>query len=54
MQEQLCLPQEKERQDPGSVQYAIRRYQKHPQWSFDDLGMMAYHYKKERSGPELP
>lgn len=47
MQEELTLLQEKERQIPGSVQYAIRRYQKHPQWSFDDLGMMVYHYKKE-------
>jgi AraC family transcriptional regulator len=47
MQEQFSILQEKERQIPGSVQYTIRRYQKHPQWSFDDLGMMVYHYKKD-------
>ncbi len=47
MQGQLSLLQEKERQIPGSVQYTIRRYQKHPQWSLDDLGMMVYHCKKE-------
>ncbi|MBS1916246.1 MAG: helix-turn-helix transcriptional regulator [Bacteroidetes bacterium] len=47
MQDELVLLQEKERQIPGSVQYVIKRYSKHPQWSFDDLGMMVYHYKKE-------
>ena len=47
MQDQLTLLHEKERQIPGSVQYTIRRYQKHPQWSLDDMGMMVYHYKKE-------
>ncbi|MES1224455.1 MAG: AraC family transcriptional regulator [Bacteroidota bacterium] len=46
MQDDLVLLQEKERQIPGSVQYVIKRYHKHPQWSFDDLGMMVYHYKK--------
>lgn len=39
--------QEKEQQIPGSVQYTIKRYRKHPQWSLDDMGMMVYHYKKE-------
>lgn len=47
MQDQLLLLQEKERQIPGSVQYTIKRYQKHPQWNFDDMGMMVYHYKKQ-------
>jgi len=47
MQDQLILLQEKDQQIPGSVQYAIKRYQKHPQWSLDDMGMMVYHYKKE-------
>jgi AraC family transcriptional regulator len=49
MQDQLVPVQEKESQIPGSVQYAIKRYQKHPQWGFDDLGMIVYHYKKEDS-----
>lgn len=47
MQNQLTLLQEKERQIPGSVQYSIRRYGKHPQWSPDDMGEIVYHYRKE-------
>jgi AraC family transcriptional regulator len=47
MQDQLPLLQEKERQIPGSVQYAIKRYGKHPQWSLDDMGEIVYHYRKE-------
>lgn len=48
MQEQLVLLQEKDQQIPGSVQYAIRRYQKMPQWAMDDTGMILYHYKKNQ------
>jgi|SRR5579862_3638717 len=48
MQEQLVLLFEKERQIPGSVQYSIRRYEKNPQWHMEDLGMMVYHYQKDR------
>jgi AraC family transcriptional regulator len=48
MQEQLELLDEKERQIPGSVQYMIRRYEKNPQWSLDDTGMMVYHYQREK------
>lgn len=47
MQDQLVVLQEKDRQIPGSVQYAIKRYQKNPHWNLDDTGMMVYHYKKE-------
>ena len=47
MHDQLLLLQEKDRQIPGSVQYTIRRYNKHPQWNLDDMGMMVYHYKKD-------
>lgn len=46
MQDQLVLLQEKERQIPGSVQYVIKRYYRHPQWNIDDTGMMVYHYVK--------
>ncbi len=49
MQDELHLLQEKERQIPGSVQYSIRRYARHPQWSFEDTGMMVYHYEKGKS-----
>ena len=50
MQGQMSLLQEKERQIPGSVQYTIKRYHRHPQWNVDDTGMMVYHYTK--SNPE--
>lgn len=46
MHDQMVLLQEKERQIPGSVQYFIKRYQRNPQWSMDDTGMMVYHFKK--------
>lgn len=48
MQDELVLLHEKERQIPGSVQYVIRRHKKHPQWNVDDMGMMVYHYKKDK------
>jgi AraC-like DNA-binding protein len=47
MQDQMLPVQEKEQQIPGSVQYTIKRYRKHAQWSLDDMGMMVYNYKKE-------
>lgn len=50
MQDHLALLDEKERHIPGSVQYTIKRYSKHPQWSLDDMGMMVYHYKKDDQG----
>ncbi|HEX9509920.1 MAG TPA: AraC family transcriptional regulator [Puia sp.] len=50
MQDELTLLDERERHIPGSVQYAIKRYDRHPQWSLDDMGMMVYHYKKEDPG----
>jgi len=46
MIDELELLQAKEQLIPGSVQYAIRRYAKHPQWNMEDTGMMVYHYKK--------
>jgi AraC-like DNA-binding protein len=47
MQNELTLLQEKERQIPGSVQYSIRRYARHPQWSLEDMGEIVYHYRRE-------
>lgn len=47
LHDQLVLLQEKEQQIPGSVQYSIRRYRRHPQWNIDDTGMIVYHYKKD-------
>ncbi|MEJ7609598.1 MAG: AraC family transcriptional regulator [Ferruginibacter sp.] len=44
--EDLELLQEVKRTVPGSVNYSIKRYKKHPQWSVDDTGMLEYHYKK--------
>lgn len=46
MHNELTLVQEREQQIPGSVQYFIKRYQKHPQRNLDEAGMMVYHYKK--------
>ncbi|MDP4149508.1 MAG: AraC family transcriptional regulator [Bacteroidota bacterium] len=46
MQDQLTLLQERECQIPGSVQYQIKRYRKHPQWSLDDVGMLVYHFRQ--------
>ncbi len=47
MQSELTLLQEREQQIPGSVQYAIKRYSKNPQWSLDDMGEIVYHYRKD-------
>lgn len=47
MQNQLVLLQEREQQIPGSVQYIINRYRKHPQWNLDDTGMIVYNYRKD-------
>ncbi len=49
MQEQLDLLQEKEQMIPGSVQYNIRRFRKHPQTSMEDTGMVIYNFKKNES-----
>lgn len=46
LQDDLKLLQEKEQHIPGSVQYAIRRYRRLPQWNVDDAGMLVYHYKR--------
>ncbi|MCC7525561.1 MAG: helix-turn-helix transcriptional regulator [Chitinophagaceae bacterium] len=42
----LQVVHERERQTPGAVQYAFKRYSRVPQWSTEDMGMMVYHYKK--------
>jgi AraC-like DNA-binding protein len=47
MENQLVMLQEKEQQIPGSVQYIINRYRKHPQWNMEDTGMIVYNYRKE-------
>jgi AraC family transcriptional regulator len=47
MQDQLTVLHEKERQIPGSVQYTIKRYQRHSQWNVDDMGMLVYHFRKD-------
>ena len=47
MQDQMVLLDEKERHIPGSVQYTIKRYNKHPQWNMEDLGMLVYSFRKD-------
>jgi len=46
MQKDMVVLQDINRQVPGSVQYSIQRYQKQPQWSIEDTGMLVYHYEK--------
>jgi AraC family transcriptional regulator len=46
LQEQLSLLQEKEQQIPSSVQYNIKRYRKIAGLNMEDIGMIAYQYKK--------
>jgi AraC family transcriptional regulator len=46
MEGQMQLLQERQQQIPGSVNYTINRYRRHPQWNIDDTGMMVYHYAK--------
>ncbi|MFT3949687.1 MAG: AraC family transcriptional regulator [Agriterribacter sp.] len=46
MVEDLSLLQERERLTPGSVRYSIKRYRKLSQWDTEDVGMLAYNYKK--------
>jgi AraC family transcriptional regulator len=48
MQGQLRLLHKKEYQIPGSVRYSLHRYEKDPQWSLEDTGMMIYHYQREK------
>jgi AraC-like DNA-binding protein len=47
LQDDLHMLLEKDRQIPGSVQYTVRRYSRHPQWNLDDMGMIVYHVRKE-------
>ncbi len=47
LQDELVILQEKQQQVMGSVQYSIYRYQKPPQRTMEDMGMLVYHYEKE-------
>lgn len=47
MQNQMQLLLHKEKQIPGSVTYAIKRYARETQWNFDDTGLIIYHVNKE-------
>jgi AraC-like DNA-binding protein len=46
MPDQQKLLYEKQQAIPGTVQYTIKRYSRHLQWSIEDTGMMVYHYEK--------
>jgi AraC family transcriptional regulator len=46
MQDQMQLLMHKEKQIPGSVTYAIKRYARQTQWNIDDVGMIIYHTVK--------
>jgi AraC family transcriptional regulator len=47
MLEQLPLVHEKQSSIPGSVQFHIRRYRHHPQWTIEESGMIIYHFDKK-------
>ncbi|MEO7765894.1 MAG: AraC family transcriptional regulator [Ferruginibacter sp.] len=49
MYDELDVLQDIERSVPGSVQYSIKRYKKQLQWSFEDTGMLVYHFEKNNS-----
>ena len=44
--EEMEVLQDVVRNVPGSVQYAIKRYRKQPQWNMEDTGVLVYHYEK--------
>ncbi len=48
LQDDLEVLHEREQQIPGSVQYVIKRYRKHPQWNTDDAGMLVYHFERKQ------
>lgn len=50
MQDQLILLHEQTLRIPQSFQYHLKRYEKKPQWSLDDIGMLVYHYEKADAG----
>ena len=50
MQEEMDVLLHLDRSVPGSVNYAIRRYRKQPQWHIDDTGILIYHV--EKNNPE--
>jgi AraC-like DNA-binding protein len=43
---ELDVLQEINRNVPGSVNYAIKRYKKIDSWNLDDTGMLVYHFEK--------
>jgi AraC-like DNA-binding protein len=45
--DELPLLMERDRQIPGTWQYAIRRYRRNPQKGMEDTGLLAYHYRPE-------
>jgi AraC family transcriptional regulator len=49
MQEELKLLHEREQTMPGTVQYQIKRYKRNLQWNTEDVGMLVYHFDKDRS-----
>ena len=47
--DELEVLQEVARNVPGSVQYAIKRYKKQPQWNMEDTGVLTYHYARNNA-----
>lgn len=49
MQEQMEIMHEREQLAPGSVQYSVKRYRRNVKWNTEDIGMLVYHYEKDKS-----
>ena len=49
MSEEMEPLQDVARNVPGSVNYAITRYKKQPQWVIEDTGVLVYHYQKNNT-----
>ncbi len=50
MQEEMEVLLKVNRNVPGSVNYAILRYRRQPQWNINDTGVLVYHYEKNNPG----
>jgi AraC family transcriptional regulator len=49
MLEEMTLLHERDQAVPGTVQYQIKRFRRNLQWNTEDMGMLVYHYEKDRA-----
>ena len=53
MESDLVLLKEKAQQIPGSVNYSIKRYSRHPLTPSDEIAMISYHLSEDRKSDKL-